>query len=415
MHHNVFALYMLQIANYAIPLITLPYLLRVLGADRYGVMAMAYAVVFFMVLFVDAGTNTLAVRRLTRPGLEQARINAIFAATQWLKLAQCIAMAAVLFALTLIVPAIGEVSEIYYATFAIVLGSLLFPTWLFQGLEVMHYTTACSVGGRLLATAGIFLFVKEPQDVVIAALLQACATALSGFLALPIARARIGVRFWVPRHQLLAELRRTLDDARALGPAEFVTGAIGNSGVFILGLFASDAAVGVYAAIEKMARAGACVFQPLTKALFPRMAAGWLAGRQDTAARCMTWTARILLAAGLVALSLALLAPRVLVWLFGDGWAQHAALLRVLALWIVANVGAATVGQLLILARGRRSVFATCLLAGAAVQLFASVFGAAFFGAPGLVVALAASEAFRFALFVFASHLPHRGTPLCAS
>ena len=256
---NVAAMYALQIANYLIPLATLPYLIRVLGAEQYGVMAMAYAVVFFMVLFVDAGFNTLATRRLARPGTRASQISEIFVATQLVKLGQCAAMFLLLCALIAVVPQVGELSAVYLASFPIVLGSLLFPTWLFQGLQIMHFTAACSVGGRLFATVGIFVLVKDAGDVVTAALLQASATAISGLLALPILFGRVRLRLTVPRRRLRARIRRTLADARPLAPAEYLTDAVGNSGVFILGFFASDAAVGVYAAIEKVAEpAQAC-------------------------------------------------------------------------------------------------------------------------------------------------------------
>lgn len=415
LRHNVLAMYALQIANYAIPLVTLPYLIRVLGAEGYGAMAAAYAVVFFMVLFVDAGTNTLATRRLARPQIDLQSIRRIFAATQWIKLVQCAAMAVLLLGLIRFVPAIGEAKALYLATLPLLLGSLLFPTWLFQGLEVMHFTTVCSVGGRLLATLAIFACVREPGDVVIAALLQASATALSGLLALPLLFGRVGVTLRVPQRRLYHEIRRTLSDARALAPAEFLTHAVANSGVFVLGLFANDAAVGVYAAVEKVARAGASVFQPLTKALFPGIAGGWMTAATDTGVRCRAWTRRILLLAVLAAGTLWALAPWGLETMFGPGWAAHATLLRLLAVWLVASVAATVVGQFWLLARGDRRRYTLCLLGSGLVQLGASLVAAQHFGAHGLVGVWLAAELIRLSVFALATRRPDQGVSQCAS
>ncbi|MDH3338312.1 MAG: oligosaccharide flippase family protein [Gammaproteobacteria bacterium] len=412
---NVAALYALQIANYMIPLLTLPYLIRVLGAAQYGLMTIAYAEIFFMVLFVDAGFNTLATRRLARPGIGARRISEIYAATQLIKVVQCAAMFLLLFGLTLAVPNIGAAAPIYYATFPIVLGSLLFPTWLFQGLEIMHLTTLCNVGGRLLATAGIFVLVKDPGDVAIAALLQASATAISGLLAMPFLFGRLRLNLFIPRYRLWPELRRTFAEARALAPAEFITDAFSNSGIFILGLFASDAAVGVYAAIEKIARAGASLFQPLIKALFPVLSGHWMSATPDATEHCRIWTQRILLLAAIAAIAMFAVAPFGLELLFGAGWSEYAALLRVLAAWLAANVAAAVLGQFWLLARGERSTYARCLVFAGVFQLIATILGAWSFGALGLVAATVIAEFVRIVLFYLAAGNAAQGTAACAS
>ena len=413
--HNVTAMYALQLANYVIPLVTLPYLIRTLGPENYGVMATAYAIVYLMVLFVDAGFNSLATRQLARPGIDPGRISEVYLTTQLIKLAQCIAMFLLLYTLSVVVPKINAAAPVYLATFPIVVGSLLFPTWLFQGLEVMHVTTVCSVAGRLLATLGIFVFVRDSGDLTAAALLQASATAMSGLLAMPFVFGRLRLRLTVPWCRLVAQLRGTIANARALAPAEYVTDAIGNSGVFVLGLFAGDAAVGIYAAIEKVARAGASLFLPLIKALFPPLAGRWLSGTAEAADRCRRWTRRILLSAIVAATALYVLAPFTLELLFGNGWAEHAVLLRILAAWLAASIAATTLGQLWLLARGERSTYARCLLVAGVWQLLAALVGAGFYGSVGLVAAAVAAEIARLALFAAAARDVARGARACAS
>ncbi len=399
---NITAMYTLQIANYVIPLVTLPYLIRALGAEQYGVMAMAYAVVFFMVLFVDAGFNTIATRRLARPGIDIAAVSEIYVTTQVIKLAQCALMALLLAGLVATVPAMAASAPVYYATFPIVLGSLLFPTWLFQGLQNMHFTLLCSVSGRLLATVGIFVLVKDPGDVLLAALLQASATAISGLMSLPLVFRRLGVRLDVTRGRLGRLTRRMLADARSFAPAEYLTNAIGNSAVFVLGLFAGSTMVGVFAAIEKIARAGAGLFQPLTKALFPALSGRWIGHAADAAGYGRRWTLRILVLAGMSAAALFAAAPAALEILFGPEWSAHAGYLRLFSLWLVAHVTATVLGKFWLLARGMQSAYSFGLLLAGAVQLAASVIGAWRYGAAGLVTAIACAELARIVIFLIA-------------
>ncbi|MDH3533251.1 MAG: oligosaccharide flippase family protein, partial [Gammaproteobacteria bacterium] len=301
--------------------------------------------------------------------------------------------------LVMLIPGIGAAAPVYLATFPIVLGSLLFPTWLFQGLEIMHFTTIFSVGGRLLATAGIFVFVQGPGDVVTAAFLQASATALSGLLAVPVLYGRLRLRFRTPWRRLAAGLRRTLADARSLAPAEYLSDALNNSGVFILGLFASDAVVGVYAAIEKVARAAASLFQPLTKALFPALAGRWMHCAATAVDDCRVWSLRLILLATATSLCLYAAAPLGLEIVFGAGWGDQAALLRIFAAWLVLHVVSLALGQFGLLARGDRGAYTRCLIFTGAFQLAVTVGGAWWLGAAGLVTALACTEMLRAVLF----------------
>lgn len=392
---NVVAMYVLQFANYLIPFVTLPYLIRTLSAERYGEMAMAYATVFFMVLFVDSGFNTVAARRLTNRSIGLPKISRIFLATQLVKLIQVIAMWLLLLLILLVGPGLGESAAIYLATFPIVLGSLLFPTWLFQGLEIMHFTTAFSVGGRLVATAGIFIFVSEPDDVALAAFFQASGTALSGLLAIPLLYRRLQLGVSSPWRHLVAEVKHTVAEARSLAPAEFLSEALNNSGVFLLGLFASDAAVGIFAAIEKIAKSVTSLFQPLLKALFPALSGQWMRCEMSATAACRGWSFRIVALAAGTAVCMYVVAPRGLEFLFGAGWSAHATLLQIYAAWLFLHVAGLVLGQFWLLARGERSAYARWLAVSGAVQLLATLTGAWSYGAVGLVTALACSELVR--------------------
>ncbi|MEM7081904.1 MAG: flippase [Pseudomonadota bacterium] len=401
---NITALYALQAANYLIPLLTLPYLIRVLGAHHYGIMAMAYATVFFLVLFIDAGYNTRAVRLLSREDLTHRDISTLFATNVWLKVIQTLIAFGLLVAAVAYVPAVREHANVYLVTFGIVLGSLLFPTWLFQGLQIMHYTTVCSVGGRVLATAGIFLLVKSPSDLVIAAALQSSATLLSGLLSLPIVFKKLGLSLWLPLSTLGKSLRSTVRNGFSLCFSEYLVNATNNAGVFILGLFANETAVGIFAAVSKIAQAVANAFQPLLRAVFPIIANLSATDPASATAKSKTWTLRIISSAAVMATGLIVLSSFVLVLLFGPEWHSHGRALQGLAIWVFLFVCASAVGQFSLLARGHQSVYAYCLLAGGLIQVALCVYGAFQWGVIGVVAALIASEFCRLVAFLYAKH-----------
>ncbi|HCX7544895.1 oligosaccharide flippase family protein, partial [Escherichia coli] len=57
---NAVYLFVVQGVTYLVPLITLPYLVRVLGAQSYGVLSFSLAIIQYFILLTDYGFNLSA-------------------------------------------------------------------------------------------------------------------------------------------------------------------------------------------------------------------------------------------------------------------------------------------------------------------------------------------------------------------
>ena len=62
---NYIALLLIQVTNVILPLITLPYLVRTLGSEKYGLVMIAHSLIIFLTIIADFGFNISATRKVS--------------------------------------------------------------------------------------------------------------------------------------------------------------------------------------------------------------------------------------------------------------------------------------------------------------------------------------------------------------
>src|SRR5215470_2218422 len=135
---NMFWLYALQGLNYVIPLAVLPYLVRVLGIEGYGLIAFAQAFAQYFVILTDYGFNLSATKRIALARDNRQEVSRIFWSVILVKTLLMLLGALVMGAIVLSIPRFRADAPLYAIAYIAVVGSVLFPLWLFQGMEQMR-------------------------------------------------------------------------------------------------------------------------------------------------------------------------------------------------------------------------------------------------------------------------------------
>ena len=326
---NVIALYGVQICTYALPLITFPYLARVLGPSGWGSVVFAQAIGAVIAVFVEYGFDISASRETSRhrnePGLLSELISGVLGAKVLLA-ALCICGAVFSRRFTHhIAPSLA----LFWSSTIWGVCQGINMLWYFQGLERMRLASALEIGGKVVATLSIFVLVHNPDDgwKVMAAQCVGCVVAHG--VTVVLAYREVGF-VWPTLSSVLQALR--------LGWSMFLfraaQGVTGSLNGLVLGWVAPMAAVGQYAGAERISRVFQQGLWPVNQALYPNLTKKMHDNRHD-AMKMVRLSILFLGCLGLLfGLILFFAAPLLVHVVLGNAFQGSIPALRVFSLWI---------------------------------------------------------------------------------
>lgn len=328
LRRNIFALSVLQIVNYAVPLISVPYLVRVLHPAGFGLLSFAQAIITLFDIATEYGFNLSATRSVAGCRDNRETLSRSFWITLTAKLILMMVSAIILAAIILITRQPRDTALLYWAAFLTVVGTALFPVWLFQGLEEMKFTVRAHAFARVLTIPAIFLLVHKPSDYLIAAAIQGSVLIWATVFVLPATCKRICVQPYLPT---IAELVFVFRNGWHLFLTNIAGFAYSSTTVVILGIVAGKTQVGYYSAAEKLIRAASALLLPFTQALYPHLTALRAQSRESALRlirKSLSWVTVVGLAASVATLCLA---GPIGALLFGAAFAPSINVLRCLS------------------------------------------------------------------------------------
>lgn len=267
---NFIWLGVLQASNYALPLLTTPYIFRVLGEKDFGIIMTAQYFIQLFIFVCDYGFAYTATKNITLNKDNRTKVSRIFWSVIIIKCCLCIFSVISLTALLLANPNYGNNYAVYVAMFAMVLGQILFPVWLFQGFEKMQFITIISVIPRIITTITMFILVKDGNDTLMAAVLMSVGYLAGGIISFIFSIYKFKIKIILPA---VKELKREFKDGwiiflSIMGSSIYTTGA----GPMLSLLTHNDILVGYFAAADKLVRGITSMYNPIIQGFFPYIA-----------------------------------------------------------------------------------------------------------------------------------------------
>ncbi len=263
---NYFYLLIIQGCNFIIPLVTFPYLVRVLGTNNYGIVMMAHSLAIFLGIFVDFGFNISATREVSILKKKKKNLSEYFWNIFSIKGLLLFFAFLTLLILCFTIERFFINKIVYLFSFGIVIGQNLFPTWFFQGIEKMRVITFINLTAKLIFTIFIFLFIKEESDYKLVPVFNSFGFIISGTIGFIISLKYINYK--KPNFNQIIKI---IKESFSLFFSNIVVSLYTSLNTLILGLFTTDSLAGIYASMEKLIIAIKSIYLPLYQAIFPNI------------------------------------------------------------------------------------------------------------------------------------------------
>lgn len=256
---------MLTMSSFIFPLITFPYISRILLPEGTGKVALATSFISYFAMFAQLGIPTYGIRacakirdnkqELSRTVQELFIINLITSAITY-----------VAFIITLVsVDKIWFEKELYIITSLSIVFNTIGMEWLYKALEQYTYITVRSILFKFIALIAMFILVKEQKDYVIYGAISIFAASASGLLNFINIRKYI---IWKPVGEY--KIRRHLKAVFVFFAMSCATTIYTNLDTIMLGFMTNDTEVGYYNAAVKIKIILVSIVTSLGAVLLPR-------------------------------------------------------------------------------------------------------------------------------------------------
>ena len=264
---NIISLYGFSIAKVVLPLITLPYLTRVLSVESYGLVNYVRSVVGYMQIVVDFGFMLSGTKEIVRNQSNRKEIGCISGNIMCARLGLALMLIPVGVVLMYAIPILSNAKSYFILSYVPVLLSVFLFDYVFRGIEKMHVLTMRFFVMKGVSTILTLLIVKSDADLLWIPVLDSLGSAIAiVMVVLELKRESIHLQITGIK-QVIMELRSS---------AVFFVSNVANTifgalNTLLIGIFLSSAEVAYWTLCIQLVTAIQTMYQPITDGIYPEM------------------------------------------------------------------------------------------------------------------------------------------------
>lgn len=205
---NTGYLTIIELVHLLLPFVALPYVLRTIGPEKYGMVAFAQTIVSYFTIVINYGLDVYAVKEVAVNRDNKESLHDIVSTVISVKMILFVISFVIFLMGFVLVPFMSQHKFLMFCALGPWMIELLSPVWFFQGIEKMKYVTIVNCSSLLFYTVTVFIFVHQESDYEFVALLQSSGQFLAGIVAFYCLICIEKVKLHVPKIKMIKDVFR---------------------------------------------------------------------------------------------------------------------------------------------------------------------------------------------------------------
>lgn len=397
---NSLWLFILQIFNTILPLITLPYVTRILGASNYGVFSLSLNWITYFQIIVEYGFSFTGTRKVSvgetgrnKFNLQKLYNNIITAR---------IILLFITYILMNIVSIFTHASINQYISmnilFIMIIGIAFQLTWLFQGMQDMKVITIINAISRLFSVILIFLLIKEPKHIYVYCFCYSTTFILSALIGIIYANKKYGLRIKMSK---ITDAFLELKDGWDLFISQAISKIFSGFGITILGFITTSNMIGVYSAISKIPFVLILFFSPISQALFPYISIQFNNSFNKAENIVKKFLKYTILGFCIIGLEIIFFREEIVSIVFGKNYQEYADLIIPLIIWTIISIVNNFLGPQYLVASGNSRLYSKAFSISIMITIFLNIILGYKYNIYGIAFASVLGEFLLMILLIF--------------
>lgn len=263
---NISMLYIMNIAKLIFPMLTLPYLTRVLSLEAYGVTTYVKACMQYAQLIIDFAFN-LSVAKAIIDAAENSEKEKIIGQTVLAKLLLAFGAFVVIFIMSLTIPMLRENLLFTLLSFAAIALTAFLVDFYFSAIEQMQVITLRFVAAKMISTIFTFVFVKNDGDLMWIPILDI----IGNLAAVALTWIEVNKNGFHLKFGKLSESIKIIKESSVYFISNMATTAFGALNTLLVGIFCTKADVAYWGVAMQLIGAIQSMYAPIINGVYPRM------------------------------------------------------------------------------------------------------------------------------------------------
>lgn len=261
---NFFYSSILTTANYIFPLLTFPYVSRVLGVTNIGICNYVDSIINYFCVLSAMGVAVVGVREIARASNKEVRSNTFFSVFA-INAAFTFLSIIVLLLCIFFIPNLYQYRQLFYVGVLKLICSLFYVEWFYKGIEDFSYITKRTIIIKIFYVISIFMFVKCPDDYFLYFFITTLLTGLNALINV------FHLRGFVVLNRMNISFTPFIKSYLIMGVYTILTTMYTTFNVAILGYISGPTEVGYFTTASKIFSIILALFTAFTGVMLPRM------------------------------------------------------------------------------------------------------------------------------------------------